>query len=170
MTAFRWVLICGLRTDFTAIDIWWKWLLDSLFIFYKNFDFFEQIESAHISPKQLRLLLKLVKRWSGITRRCSSRIPGWKGLVWTQVFYVSLVLLFKLFLRSSLGYPSYYLHPILWFRGISLFRDELRSTDLSLIELNTWSLDFDLWLDDRYSIWHWCRLRVADICIPIIYF
>ena len=147
MTALRRVLISSLRTDFTAIDIWWKWLLDSLFIFYKNFDFLEQIESAHVSPKQLWLLLKLVKGWSGITWRCGSRIPCGKGLIWTQVFYVSLVLLFKLFRRgSSLCYSRYYLHSVLCFWGITLFWAQLGGADLSLIEFNAWSLDFDLGL------------------------
>ena len=167
MTPFRRVLVSSLRTDFTAIDIWWKWLLDSLFIFYKNFDFFKQIESTHVSPKQLRLLLKLVKRWSGITRRCSSRIPGRKGLIWAQVFYVSLVLLFKLFRRGSFSYPSYYLHPVLSFRGISLFWAQLRGTDLSFIEFNAWSLDFDLGLHHRYYVCHHLWLWVDDICISI---
>lgn len=167
MTPFRWVLVSSLRTDFTAIDIWWKWLLDSLFIFYKNFDFLKQIESTHVSPKQLWLLLKLVKRWSRITRRCSGRIPGRKSLIWAQVFYVSLVLLFKLFRRGSLSYPSYYLHSVLCFRGISLFWAQLRGTDLSLIEFNAWSFDFDLGLHHLYWIWYWYRLWVGDICISI---
>ncbi len=159
MTSFRRVLVSCLRTDFTAIDTWWKRLLDSLFIFYKNFDFFEQIEPAHVSPKQLWLLLKLVKWWSGITWRCTSRIPGRKGLIRTEVFYVSLVLLFKLFGRGCLSYPSYYLQSVLGFWGISLFWTQLRSADLPLIKFNAWSLDFNLWLHCRSCILHCYRLR-----------
>ena len=167
MASFGGVLVSCLRTDFTAIDTWWKWLLDSLFIFYKNFDFFEQIESAHVSPKQLWLLLKLVKWWSGITWWCTSRIPGWKGLIRAEVFYVSLVLLFKLFGRGSLSYPSYYLQSVLGFRGIPLFWAQLRSTYLSFIKFNAWSLDFDLWLHYWSCILHWYRLNVALTSISI---
>ena len=159
MASFRGVLVSCLRTDFTAIDTWWKRLLDSLFIFYKNFDFFEQIESAHVSPKQLWLLLKLVKWWSGITWRCTSRIPGRKDLIRTEVFYVSLVLLFKLFGRGCLSYPSYYLQSVLCFRGISFFWAQLRSTDLPLIEFNAWSLDFNLCLHCWSCVLHCYRLR-----------
>jgi len=60
-------------------------LLDSLLILYKNFNFFQQVESTHVSSKQLGLLLKLVEWWMRVTGRSHSGIPCWICLIRTNI-------------------------------------------------------------------------------------
>lgn len=158
-TALGWILIGSLRADFTAaIDTWWEWLLDSLFILNKDFYFLKQIESAHVSPEQLWLLLELIEWWTGVARGCTRYIPGWEGLIRTHILNISrllvVVLLFKLFGRHHcLLDPRHYFHSVFYLGGITLFCTQLRGTDLSLIEFDAWSLDFNLWMRYRPCIW-----------------